>query len=408
MKGIKTHGFNVPVLIGLRDEIIAGHGRVLAAEKLGLETVPTICLAHLTAAQAQAFMLADNRLGEMSTWDDAKLAEHLRMFDRMDLGFSIEATGFDIAEIDVRLGAAADHDKPDPADQIPTQTGLQRVTRTGDLWVLGRHRVLCASALEPASYARLFEGAGRAAIVITDPPYNVKIEGHVSGLGRVKHRNFSMASGEMTSRRFTQFLTKVFELCADNSEEGSIHYSFMDWRHIPELQSAGLSVYTELKNVCVWVKHNAGMGSFYRSQHELIFVFKNGRAAHRNNIQLGKHGRHRSNVWSYRGINDFSRGTDEGNLLALHPTVKSVAMIADAILDCSTRGDIVLDPFLGSGTAVIASERTGRKCFGLELDPAYVDTIVRRWQSFTGDRAVLATSGRTFDQTQSEREAANA
>jgi DNA modification methylase len=239
-------------------------------------------------------------------------------------------------------------------------------------------------------------------MVFTDPPYNVPIEGHASGLGSIHHRTFAMASGEMNPPEFTEFLVGSCSLLARHSVDGGIHFICMDWRHIGELLAAGSEVYSELKNACVWVKHNAGMGSFYRSQHELVFVFKHGRGPHRNNVQLGRYGRHRSNVWSYRGANCLGRGTEEGNLLELHPTVKPVAMVADAILDCSARGDVVLDAFLGSGTTIIAAERTGRRSYGLEIDPLYVDTIIRRWQAFTGENAAHAVTGRTFVDLEAE------
>ena len=273
--------------------------------------------------------------------------------------------------------------------------------------MLGRHRLLCGSALDGAAFAALM-GLERASTAITDPPYNVRIDGHASGLGAVHHRPFPMASGEMDSAEFTAFLATAFRNLAASSVEGSLHYIFMDWRHAEELLAAGRDVYGELKNLCVWVKHSAGMGSLYRSQHELVFVFKHGRQGHRNNVQLGQFGRNRTNVWHYPGANSFGRCGEEGNLSALHPTVKPVAMVADAMLDCSARGDIVLDAFLGSGTTVIAAERTGRRCYGLELDPGYVDTIIRRWQALTGGSARHAASGRSFDDLTREAEATNA
>ena len=251
-------------------------------------------------------------------------------------------------------------------------------------------------------------GEERAAMVFTDPPYNVPIDGHASGLGAIHHRSFPMASGEMDRTEFTTFLGEAFRNLVTFSVGGSLHYVCMDWRHLAELLAAGRSVYDELKNVCVWVKHNAGMGSLYRSQHELVFVFKEGRESHRNNVQLGRFGRNRSNVWRYPGANSFGRCGEEGNLLALHPTVKPAAMVADAILDASGRGEIVLDAFVGSGTTMIAAERTGRRCCGLELDPRYVDTILRRWQKLTAGRARHAASGRSFDDLAREAEAANA
>lgn len=241
-----------------------------------------------------------------------------------------------------------------------------------------------------------------AAMMFTDPPYNVKIPGHATGLGARRHKNFKMASGDLTPSEFTDFLAQFMHGCVLHSVPGSLHYLFMDWRHLPEIHAAGSRVYSELKNVCVWVKDNGGMGSLYRSQHELIFVFKNGKESHRNNIQLGQYGRYRTNVWHYPGVNSFSRSTQEGNLLELHPTVKPVALVADAILDCTSRRDIVLDPFLGSGTTVIAAERSGRVCFGMELDALYVDTIVRRWQAFTGLSATHGVSGRTFAELEQE------
>jgi DNA modification methylase len=275
------------------------------------------------------------------------------------------------------------------------------------MWLLHRHRLLCGSALDSAVFAALM-GEERAATAFIDPPYNVRIDGHAGGLGAIHHRPFPMASGEMDRPEFTAFLGEAFRNLAAFSVDGAIHFVCMDWRHVEELLAAGREAYDELKNICVWVKDNAGMGSFYRSRHEFIAVFKHGRQGHRNNIQLGQFGRNRSNVWHYPGANSFTRYSEEGNLLALHPTVKPVAMVADAILDCSARGDIVLDAFLGSGTTLIAAERTGRRCHGMELDPAYVDTSVRRWQKLTGGSARHAASGRSFDDLAREAEVANA
>jgi len=256
--------------------------------------------------------------------------------------------------------------------------------------------------LEPSSYIALL-AARKAQVVIADPPYNVKVSGHVCGKGAIQHREFAMASGEMDSDSFSAFLTQVCALLAQHSADGSLHYLFIDWRHLPEILHAGARAYSELKGLCVWVKDNGGMGSFYRSQHELVLVWKSGRAPYRNNVQLGQFGRNRTNVWQYAGVNSFARNTEEGNLLALHPTVKPVALVADALLDCSARGDIVLDPFLGSGTTLIAAERTGRVCYGLELDTLYVDTIIRRWQRYTGLRARLESNGESFDEVEQRR-----
>jgi DNA modification methylase len=242
-------------------------------------------------------------------------------------------------------------------------------------------------------------------LVFTDPPYNVPIGGHASGLGKITHREFAMASGEMDEASFVNFLTTVCGLAAHYSTDGAIHFVCIDWRHVGELLAAGRSVYSELKNICVWVKHNAGMGSFYRSQHEFVCVFKYGRGSHQNNVELGRFGRHRTNIWTYRGANSFGRETEEGNLLTLHPTVKPTAMVADAILDCSARGDIVLDPFLGSGTTLLAAERTGRRCRAVEIDPIYVDVAIRRWRDLTGQDAEHAATGKTFTEMSVERRA---
>ncbi len=399
-RSIDTFGFNVPVLIDANSKVIAGHGRILACQLLGHTEVPTISLEHLSEAQAKAFMIADNRLTENSSWDDRLLAEQLKELSELNLDFSLEATGFEMGEIDLRIeGLAADPEDADPADVLPEQRSGTTVTRAGDLWLLDRHRVYCASALEESSYAALMQ-AEQAAMVFTDPPYNVAIAGNVSGLGATRHREFAMACGEMDEAQFTAFLTQACTLLARHSVDGALQFVFMDWRHLGELLAAGRSVYTELKNVCVWIKNHTGMGAFYRSRHELVFVFKHGRAPHRNNVQLGRFGRDRTNVWPYPSPRTLS---DEGNLLALHPTVKPVRLVADAILDCTARGDIVLDGFLGSGTSVIAAERTGRRCFGLELDPIYVDVVVRRWQAYTGGQARDAVSGKMFDELEAER-----
>ena len=401
---IRSFGFNVPVLVDAQSQVIAGHGRVRACQHLGIKEVPIIRLEHLSEHQVRAFTIADNRLTENAEWDDQLLGEQLEILSEAELDFSLETTGFEIGEIDLfieNLAPVSEGDQ-DPADAVPEPSPVQ-VSRRGDLWNLGKHKVLCGDALARRDYTLLMRDS-RANLVFSDPPYNVPIPGHASGNGKVRHKDFLMASGEMTEAEFTNFLTDVLTLVASYSMQPSLHFICMDWRHVRELLSAGDVAYAELKNVCVWVKDNAGMGSLYRSQHEFIFVFKCGTGSHRNNIQLGRFGRSRTNVWQYPGVNSFARSTEEGNLLELHPTVKPVALVADAIMDCSARGDIVLDPFLGSGTKLLAAERTGRVCHGMELDPAYVDTIIRRWQRFTGKEAV-GQDGKAF--TQREQEAEN-
>ncbi len=399
---IMSFGFNVPVLIDAEATVIAGHGRVLAARELGWSEVPTIAIEHLDAAQRRAFAIADNRLTENSAWNDQLLAEQLKELSILDLDFDLETTGFDMGEIDLRIESLDKKSAtPDPADQLPA-IQEQAISRLADLWLLGRHRVLCGNALEQNAYASLMETA-KAQLIFTDPPYNVPIQGHVSGLGSVHHREFPMASGEMSEGEFERFLLTCFRHLYTFSWAGSAHFICIDWRHLRELLGAGAEIYGSLSNLCVWVKSNGGMGSLYRSRHELIGVYKNGKASNRNNVQLGRYGRNRTNVWTYPGISNFGRQGEEGNLLTLHPTVKPVALVADAILDCSSRGDLVLDAFLGSGTTLIAAERTGRCCRGLELDPLYVDTIIRRWQAYAGEDARHAVSGQSFAQVAEAR-----
>jgi ParB-like nuclease domain/DNA methylase len=338
-RSLEAFGFNVPVLVDRNSKVIAGHGRILACRQLGWTDVPTIALEHLSDTQAKAFMIADNRLTENSVWDDRLLATQLKELSVLNLDFSLEATGFEMGEIDLRIESlrVEPQGDDDPADGILAVAGGPAVSRAGDLWLLGKHRVLCGSALDEGAFALLMQDE-RAAMVVSDPPYNLAIEGNVSGLGAVQHPDFAMACGEMDQAEYTAFLTKICSLLAGYSVDGSLHFVFIDWRHLGELLAAGRQVYTELKNLCVWVKNHTGMGGFYRSRHELIFVFKAGRAAHRQNIQLGRYGRDRTNVWNYPSPRT---PTEEGNLLALHPTVKPVALVADAIMDCSTRGDLV-------------------------------------------------------------------
>jgi DNA modification methylase len=401
-RSIQTFGFNVPVLVDRDLVIIAGHARLSAAQSLGWTEVPTIRLEHLTPAQVQAFMIADNRLAEHSTWNETLLAQNLLELSKQELDFSLETIGFEMAEIDLKIEAL--NAKPEAADQAdnipPVHEGII-VTQRGDRWSLGRHRLLCGDARAADDFSKLMEGE-KASLAFTDVPYNVRIDGHASGMGRVRHREFLMAAGEMTAKEYRDFLRQTVHLHAAYSRSGSLHYVCIDWRHVGDLLSATEDVYSELKNICVWVKHNAGMGSLYRSQHEFVAVFKNGDSSHRNNVQLGRFGRNRTNVWNYRGANDFGRPGDEGRLLEIHPTVKPVALVADAILDASTRGDVVLDGFLGSGTTLIAAERVGRRCYGIEIDPAYVDVIIRRWQALTGDEARHIETGRTFSEMQAE------
>ncbi len=401
---IREFGFNNPVLIDRHAEIIAGHGRVEAARKLGLDTVPCVRLEHLTEAQKRAYILADNRLAEKAGWDREILAIELQHLTTIDVDFDVTLTGIEMGEVDLLLGAGQDTEaKADPADAVPEIAMGIAVTRPGDIWQIGRHRLICGDALAPETYAQLLAGE-RAQMVFTDPPYNVKIDGHVSGLGAARHREFAFASGEMSEDEFTRFLARVFANLAGHAIDGAIHFVCMDWRHQGEVLAAARGTYAEMKNLCVWAKSNGGMGSLYRSQHELVFVFKSGRAPHINNVELGKHGRYRTNVWQYAGANAFSATRDDD--LAMHPTVKPVALVADAILDCSKRKGLILDAFGGSGTTLVAAERTGRRGAAIEIDPAYCDVIVRRMVKVCGLAAGLEATGQSFDEVAALRLAA--
>lgn len=390
---IRKFGFTNPVLIDEEGGIVAGHGRVAAAKQLGIAEVPTIVLGHLTPAERRAYVIADNRLAELAGWDREILKIEFQALAELDLDFDLEITGFETAELDLLLDDSAGEDAADPADEMPEPEPGPAVTQPGDVWVLGKHRLICGDARDPATYAALM-GADRARAVFTDPPYNVKIDGHVCGYGAVKHREFAMASGEMDAGTFTAFLEESLGAMAAVSLDGAIHFTCMDWRHMPELQAAGSRVYSELKNLVVWAKTNGGMGTFYRSRHELIYVWKVGTAPHTNTFGLGEHGRYRTNVWDYPGVNSFGGNQKD---LALHPTVKPVALVADAIKDVTRRGEIVLDGFGGSGTTLIAAERTGRVARLVELDPIYCDVICRRYAALAGVEPVLEATGETFE-----------
>jgi DNA modification methylase len=394
-ESIRTFGFTNPVLIDGSNTIVAGHGRVEAAKLLGMDQVPTIRLEGLTPDQIRAYVIADNRLAEKAGWDKEILAIELQHLLTVDSDLDVTVTGFEVPEIDLILSQAAI--KPDPDDVFDTDQTDQTVTQFGDLWLLDKHRILCGNSLEEDSYKTSMVSR-RASVVFIDPPYNVPIEGNVSGHGSIHHSEFAMASGEMNEAEFVAFLTASLRLLSRYSTSGSIHFVCMDWRHAGELLAAGNQIYEAFLNLCIWVKNNGGIGSFYRSRHELVFVFKNGKGPHRNNVMLGRFGRNRTNVWEYPSVSALSKQGDEGNLLALHPTVKPVALIADALLDCSARGDIVLDGFLGSGSTLIAAERIGRICCGMEIDPRYVDVAIRRWQRHTGDCAIHAATRKSFDE----------
>lgn len=397
-ESIREFRFTTPILIKTDGEIVAGHGRYQAAKLLGMETVPVICIDHLGPQQIRALRIADNRLAELSGWDAEILK--LELGELIDLDFEVEITGFENAQIDVILDAGPPAAaKADPADVLPALQDVA-VTVRGDLWLLGEHRILCGDARERADYQTLL-GGELAQMVFVDPPYNVRVDGHVSGLGKVRHREFAMASGEMSKLEFTGFLHAVFAEIAEASQDGALIYSCIDGPHLHEMLNAGYGVFDELKSVITWAKANAGMGSLYRSQTELITLWKKGKAPHINNVELGKHGRYRTTLWSYAGVNGFRKGRMAE--LASHPTVKPCAMVMDAIKDCSKPKGIILDSFSGSGTTLIAAAKTKRRGYVMEFDPHYVDGAIRRWETLFKDEARHAETGLTFAEMAAQR-----
>jgi DNA modification methylase len=381
MASIKNFGFLVPVLLDKKGGIIAGHGRVEAAKKLGLEEIPTITADALTETQKRAFIIADNKLAEEATWDIGKLKTELEFLTEFE--FDLSLTGFETPEIDIIF----DHNSKSEEASLPQfPNDYEPETKLGDIWQIGKHKLLCGDSLDSGSYEKLL-GNEEIQMVFTDPPYNVAIDGHVKREPKQKAREFAMASGEMSEDEFTEFLKTFLSCVKKHSKDGAILYVCMDWRHMNELQKAA-SMFFEFKQLCVWAKDQGGMGSFYRSQHELIFVLKNGTASHINNFGLGENGRYRTNVWEYPMVRANDWPEMEGHI---HPTVKPTAMVMDAILDCSKHKDIIFDAFGGSGTTLIAAEKTNRAARLIELDPIYCDMIIRRWETLTGKKAKRIT-----------------
>ncbi|MEQ8402160.1 MAG: DNA methyltransferase [Silicimonas sp.] len=398
-RSIKVYGWTVPILVDADRTVIAGHGRLEAAKSLGLDEVPIITIDDLTPEQVKALRLADNKIAENARWDEDLLKVEIDTLIGAELDFEITDTGFEMAELDVIL---ADPDpEPDTGDLADQDIAGPQVAAPGDLFACGRHFIMCADARDQNAYGRLL-GNDKARAIITDPPYNVPIGGHVSSTGR--HGEFAMASGEMSDEAYRAFLGETLAPLADHGMAGALVYLFIDWRHVGAMIAAGEGAFGPLFNLCVWDKGTGAMGSLYRSAHELACVFKNGRGRHLDNVQLGRHGRNRTNVWRYRGLASFGKGRSEA--LSMHPTVKPVAMIADAILDCTNRSDIVLDPFAGSGTALIAAERTGRCARVMEIDPAFVDVALRRYRRATGDEPLHVASGKPLSDLEANTGAA--
>ncbi len=388
MASITQFGFVSPVLIDAAGRILAGNARVEAAKALDMTTVPAVVIDHLTPAEQRAFVLADNRLAELGSWNKEALELELEELSLLDLDFSLELTGFSLPEIEaIRFGVGG----ADPGDDDVPDLQTEAVSRLGDVWRLGQHRLLVGDATSPEALERLLAG-DQVRVAFTDPPYNVVIHGNASPSGA--HGEFVQGSGEMTDAEFTDFLTKSMQRLDEALVDGGLAYVCMDWRHMEHVLVAARTAGLTLLNLCVWDKGSGGMGSFYRSQHELVFVLKKGQAASINTIQLGKNGRNRPNVWSYEGVTGF--GADKARERAMHPTVKPVTLVKDALLDSSKKGDLVLDLFGGSGSTLIAAEKAGRRCRMLELDPKYADVIIRRWEAMSGQEAVHETLGLTF------------
>jgi DNA modification methylase len=383
VRSIQEFGFTNPVLIDEAHVLIAGHGRLRAAKELGLFEIPTITLEGLCEAQKKALRLADNKIALNAGWDLEILKVELGEIGTLDVDFDLSLTGFSSGEIDVALKAANDPDD----EIIPAVPRVPR-TKLGDIWVLGHHRLGCGDGRDSDFLRRIVGDGASIDAAFLDPPYNVKINGHANAAGR--HREFAMASGEMSTGEFRTFLLETLGAATRVSRDGAVHFVCMDWRHLDDVSAAGAHVYDELLNICVWNKSNAGMGSLYRSKHELVFVYKVGAATHFNAVELGKHGRNRTNVWDYASVNSMAGSRRED--LALHPTVKPAALVADALQDVTSRGDLVFDMFCGSGTTLIAAERTGRFFRGCDIDPAYVDVAVERWSQVTGGTPVVDRS----------------
>lgn len=392
---ISTFGFHVPLVIDENNKILAGEARLEAARRAGMQTIPCIRAAHMTEEAKRAFAIADNRLAELATWDFPELKIELEFLS--DIHFNLDVIGFNTPEIDIVIHAAEDNKaktgEPEKEGLLPGLPHGPATSKLGDLWQLGKHRLICADATDEAAIARLMEDK-QARMILTDVPYNVPIRGFVSGLGKVKHREFAMASGEMDDVAFREFLVKATKTAVAHLVDGGLLYGFIDWRGLPIYHAALTDCRLNQINLAVWNKMTGGMGSLYRSQHELCVIFKYGTAPHTNQVQLGSNGRYRTNVWDHPGMASFGKGRDES--LSMHPTVKPVGLLVEAIKDVTDIGDIVVDTFLGSGSTLIAAQKCHRVCFGSELDPVYADTIIRRFETLTGTEAVHIETGLTF------------
>jgi DNA modification methylase len=396
---IREFGFVMPIVVDHASQVVIGHGRVLAARKLGMQRVPVVEIRHLSRAQLKALRIADNRLAQHSHWDERLLGENFLELKELELDFDLSITGFSLPEIDLALQKLDEGSIFGNKNEADVMTGVP-VCRPGDVWQLGDHRVCCGDATSEHAFDELMKEE-RAHVVFIDPPHNVLIDGNISGKGQISHEELANGSGELSPELFTRLLTSCCALLAKYSGSGTIHFICMDWRHAEELMATGSGVYSELMNIAVWIKRDAGLGPLYRSQHELIFVFKSGTGRYTNNIQPGGQGRTRSDVWRYDSAS--ARGRKGKNLPKPDPAAKPVELVMDALVDCSNRGEVVLDSFLGSGTTLLAAERTGRICRGIELDPLHVDMAIRRWQNSTGRDAVRLSDSKLFRDIEAEK-----
>lgn len=399
MASIRRFGIVAPVLIRSSGAIIDGHIVVEAASKLAMASVPCIDISHLDEAECRALRIALNRIAETGEWDLGEL--RIELTELIKLEVDILSVGFSAPELDIIMIEPSEI-QPE-RDELP-DLPAEPISRLGDVWQLGPHRLICGNALDPVSYRMLLQDR-RVQAVFSDAPYNIPIAGFVSGMGKTKHEDFAMGVGEMSEAEFGAFLETYLRRCAEVLDEGGVLYACMDWRSNHHLVSAGERAGLNLYNMAVWNKGSGGMGSLYRSAHELIPVFVNGAKLRVNNVELGRHGRDRTNVWSYPGAN--RRGSSAGKALASHPTPKPVEMVRDAFLDVTKRGETVLDPFMGSGTSLIAAEECGRTAYGIELDPAYVDVIIRRWEASSGSKAVHVECGLGLEALAEQRSTGN-
>jgi DNA modification methylase len=386
-KMLSAYGVVVPIITDDQNRVVDGRAVVIAAKELGISTISAVRISHLSDNQLRALRVALNKIVGLSSWNEPELKIEIEEILQIDPGLPL---AIDNPTLDLILdGTGADEEDDCPV--IPLDH--EPISRLGDQFQCGEHTIRCGNALNAHDYASLL-GAEPANMMFADGPYNVPIAGHVTRSKSAQGHDFPMGKGELSPAEFETFLTTTLGLAAKHLRNGAISYVCIDWRGLSVTLAAGNAVFSKLLNLCVWHKPNAGMGSLYRSQHELVLVYKIGTVPHTNNVHLGRYGRNRTNVWSYVGQNSLS-GSSKGKL-ALHPTVKPVAMIADAIRDCSNRGDIILDPFGGSGTTMIAAEKTGRRARLLELNPLYVDVAIQRWQRLTGQTSYHAETGRPY------------